>query len=508
LGAATGNKAMPDEAPSEPAMFLSSVPAGRFERRAALAFVLVSAVIFLVLAPSATRPLAPMPAFIPAYEAALVLSDVITAAFLFGQFHALRTRGLLLLACAYLFTAALAVAHLLSFPGLLASTGLIGAGPQTTAWLYMFWHIGFPILVIAYALSDDRPFGGETSARGAMIGAVAATLGAAVGLTLLATAGHDALPALMREDHYRPTMAIVISMVWLFSLLALLALLRRRPYCVLDLWLSVVICAWLFDIALSAALNAGRFDLGFYAGRIYGLMAASFILLVLLTRNGVLFARLIAEHQHERRRAAELQRISATDPLTGIANRRAFDQALDSEWRRTMRYKTPLSLLMIDVDYFKRFNDTYGHPAGDECLRRVAQAVASNVRRAGEVAARYGGEEFAVLLPHAEAAEARRLAERICESVRQLGVPHVASATADHVTVSIGAAGAVAAMRFDPEEGARGANDNGLSFAPPSAATLVESADRALYAAKAAGRNRVCMLSDRGEPDTAAQPAA
>ncbi len=173
-----------------------------------------------------------------------------------------------------------------------------------------------------------------------------------------------------------------------------------------------------------------------------------------------------------------------------------------------MRYKTPLSLLMIDVDYFKRFNDTYGHPAGDECLRRVAQAVASNVRRAGEVAARYGGEEFAVLLPHAEAAEVRRLAERICELVRQLGVPHVASATADHVTVSIGAAGAVAAMRFEPEEGARGANDNGLSFAPPSAATLVESADRALYAAKAAGRNRVCMLSDRGEPDTAAQPAA
>ncbi|MEW6643787.1 MAG: GGDEF domain-containing protein [Pseudomonadota bacterium] len=488
------------EAQDEPAAFLSTVPAGRFERRAALALVLLSAVIFAVLAPNATRPLPPVRAFIPAYEAALVLNDLITAAFLLGQFSALRMRSLLLLACAYLFTAAEAVAHMLSFPGLLAPAGLAGAGPQTTAWLYMFWHAGFPILVIAYTLSKDRRIGEATSARATMLSAVAVTFGAAVALTVVATAGHDALPAVMQDNHYRPAQTVVISIVWLLSFLALvLVLWRRRPYSVLDLWLIVVICAWLFDIALSGGLNAGRYDLGFYAGRIYGLVAASFILLVFLARNGALYVRLIAAHEHERRQAAELQRLSVTDPLTGIANRRAFEQALDGEWRRTLRYKTPLSLLMIDVDYFKRFNDSYGHVAGDECLRRVAEVVAAHARRAGDVAARYGGEEFAVLLPHTETLDACRLAERLCESVRQLRVPHAASAAADHVTVSVGVAGAVAAMRFELEDVARGANDNRPPIVLPPAATLVASADRALYAAKVAGRNCACMLSDEGE---------
>jgi diguanylate cyclase (GGDEF)-like protein len=501
-------EATPAEAVGEQGAFLSTVPASRFEHRAALVFVLVSIAIFVMIAPSATRPLPSAPAFIPTYEVALALNDLITTAFLFGQFNALRMRGLLLLACAYLFTAAMTVSHLVSFPGLLAPSGLINVGPQTTAWLYVFWHAGFPILVIVYALSADRRLAEETNARKAALGAAAITICMAGALTLLATIGHDALPALMQENRYRPAVAAVIATVWSLSLVALVTLSRRRPYSVLDLWLLVVICAWLLDVALSAALNAGRFDLGFYAGRIYGLIAASFILVALLTRNGVLYARLIAAHELERNLVIELQRLSVTDPLTGIANRRAFDRALDNEWRRTLRYKTPLALLMIDVDYFKRFNDTYGHVAGDECLRRVAQVIASNARRAGDVAARYGGEEFAILLPHTETSEARRFAERVCDSVGQLGIPHAASAATNHVTVSIGVAGAVDAMRFEPEESAQGANDNRPPITPPAAATLVKSADRALYTAKAAGRNGVCMLSDDGELDTAAQPAA
>jgi diguanylate cyclase (GGDEF)-like protein len=494
------------EAPSGSAAFLSTVRASRVERHAAVAFVLVSTVIFVAIAPSVARPLPHAPAFISGYEIALVLNDLITAALLLGQFYALRTIGLLALTCAYLFTAALTVSHLLSFPGLLTHAGLMHTGRQTTAWLYMFWHAGFPMLVIVYALSADRH--AKTSARIIVPIAVLITFGVAVALTLAATIGQDALPALMQENHYRPAMIAVISIVWLLSLLALLVLMRRRPFSALDLWLSVVMCAWLFDIALSAALNTGRYDLGFYAGRIYGLAAASFILLMLLTRNSALYTRLVAAHERERGLAVELQRLSVTDGLTGVANRRAFEQALDSEWRRTLRYKTPLALLMIDVDYFKRFNDAYGHVNGDECLRRVAKVIASNARRAGDVAARYGGEEFAILLPHTETGEARMLAERICEQVLQLAISHEASAVAAHVTVSIGVAGATAAMSFEPDEGGGGANDNRPPIAPPPAVTLVSSADRALYAAKAAGRNRVCMLSDNGELDSAAQPAA
>jgi diguanylate cyclase (GGDEF)-like protein len=484
---------------NEQANYLSTIPASRLERRVAVMFAVASLLVFIAIVPFAKLPLPQAASFIPGYETALVLNDLITAALLLGQFSALRTRGLLLLSAGYAFTAAMAVAHLLSFPGLFTPRGLIGDGGQSTAWLFMFWHAGFPIFVIAYAQSGSRIIDEGIGARSAMFRAIALTMVGALAATALASAGSRALPPLMTGDHYRAPMPFVVVGVWLLSLAAMLNLLRRTPYSVLDLWLTVVACAWLLDIALSAGLNAGRFDLGFYAGRIYGLLAASFVLLALLTHQGVLYARLVMAHELERRLAIELQRVSNTDALTGVANRRAFEEALDSEWRRTLRYKTPLCLLMIDVDYFKRFNDAYGHVVGDECLRRVAEAVASKARRAGEVGARYGGEEFAILLPNVELPEAQLLAEWVCDSVRQLGIPHAGSAAAGYVTVSIGVASATAAMRFEVRGDRGSANDNRSPLCPPPSSSLVVNADTALYSAKSAGRNRVCVFH-AGEP--------
>ena len=228
--------------------------------------------------------------------------------------------------------------------------------------------------------------------------------------------------------------------MWLLNLLALYGLSRRRPYSMLDLWLIVTMCAWLFDIALSAVFNAGRYDLGFYAGRIYGLLAASFVLVVLLHEHGKLYVQLIKLRDSDREKADELRRLSTVDPLTGVANRRAFEDALGQEWRRMMRHGTTLSLLMVDVDCFKHFNDAYGHVAGDRCLRTVAQVLAGKARRAGEMAARYGGEEFAVLLPHIDIAEAKKLGEVICAAVSDCGIAHEHSEAASYVTVSVGAA--------------------------------------------------------------------
>jgi len=257
--------------------------------------VLVSAAIFIAAVPFAKVRLAPVLAFIPIYQSALAVNDLITAVLLFGQFSFLRSRGLLLLASGYLFTALMAIVHMLTFPGLFTPTGLLGAGPQSTAWLYMFWHGGFPALVVAYALSKEQPH--ETDpprgrASVVVLARVTAVAAVAAGFALLATAGHDALPAIMQGHHYTPAMIVVVSSVWALSLLALVTLWRRRPHSVLDLWLMVVMCAWLFDIALAAVLNAGRFDLGFYAGRVYGLLAASFVLAVLLVENGRLYFEL------------------------------------------------------------------------------------------------------------------------------------------------------------------------------------------------------------------------
>src|SRR6266446_6199404 len=133
-------------------VFLSTLPAGHGERRLALAVVLVSAAVFVIAVPLAKVRLSPVWAFIPVYQSALVINDLITAVLLFGQFSILRSRALLVLASGYLLTAFMAVSHALTFPGLFSPTGMLGAGPQSTAWLYMFWHGGFPLLVIAYAL--------------------------------------------------------------------------------------------------------------------------------------------------------------------------------------------------------------------------------------------------------------------------------------------------------------------------------------------------------------------
>ena len=279
-------------------VFLSILPAQRAERRVALAVVLVSLAISLVVAPFAKLQLPRVEAFIPIYESALILTDLITAILLFGQFSILRSRSMLLLACGYLFTSFMVVAHMLSFPGLFVQGGLLGAGPQTTAWLYMFWHGGFPLLVMSYVASGSKMI--ELPVRAVIFGSVVAVAAVVYAMVALATVGQGVLPVIMEANHYTPAMQGVISVIWLTSLAAATLLWRRKPQSVLDLWLMVVLCAWLCDMALAVVLNAGRFDLGFYAGRIFGFAATSFVLIVLLLETRALYARLARSLEAER----------------------------------------------------------------------------------------------------------------------------------------------------------------------------------------------------------------
>lgn len=287
-------------------MFLSTLQATHRDRNAALAVIAVSLILFACAVPFAGLPLTPIPAFVASYQSALVINDLITAILLFSQFAILRSRALLLLASGYLFTAAAAIVHALTFPGLFTSAGLLDAGPQTTVWLFMIWHGGFPLFVIGYALLKDKD--GGTKIRGSVGVAILASA-IAVGVVMSAvtwvvTARHDILPTLLSGGHYATALFGVVSAVWGFALAALLALWLRRPHSVIDVWLMVVLCAWLFDIALSAIVNVARFDLGFYAGRIYGLCAASFVLAVLLADNVALQAKMARLLETLRREAA------------------------------------------------------------------------------------------------------------------------------------------------------------------------------------------------------------
>ncbi len=166
----------------------------------------------------------------------------------------------------------------------------------------------------------------------------------------------------------------------------------------------------------------------------------------------------------------KLEQLSSLDGLTGLFNRRYFDANLVKEWKQALRTHTPLSLLIVDIDHFKGYNDRYGHLEGDECLRKVAQALYEALLRPIDIVARYGGEEFTAILPDTDREGAELVARRMMEQVERLDIPHSGGAVTGRVTVSIGATTLVPSGRL-------------------SANTLLEYADKALHEAKEAGRN-------------------
>ncbi|WP_240456815.1 diguanylate cyclase domain-containing protein [Acidovorax sp. 1608163] len=171
--------------------------------------------------------------------------------------------------------------------------------------------------------------------------------------------------------------------------------------------------------------------------------------------------------------ADELRSMATTDGLTGLANRRYFDELMRREWQRCARTGSSIALLMADIDHFKRYNDSYGHPGGDACLQAVAKTLTLVARRPADRVGRLGGEEFVVLLPDTDVAGGQEVAEHAVKLIQALALPHVASLTAEHVTISVGVAVCTGQdmARHDPQ-------------------SLYSAADHALYAAKAQGRNR------------------
>ena len=189
--------------------------------------------------------------------------------------------------------------------------------------------------------------------------------------------------------------------------------------------------------------------------------------------------------QELERLARKLERMSNQDGLTGIANRRCFDDIIVKEWVRNGREGTPLGLLMIDIDHFKSYNDALGHVNGDGCLCAVAESIRAAVHRPGDLVARYGGEEFAVVLPNTNYAGARAVAETIHANLSKTCLKHPDSSVSCTVTVSIGVASGVPTCQTTPED-------------------LIHAADRALYQAKQSGRNRTETLCLPG-PDEVRQ---
>lgn len=280
--------------------------------------------------------------------------------------------------------------------------------------------------------------------------------------------GHVRLPGTKAVLTVMRTKADVLREVNDSARSALAKILVTGLFCFLVIWLGGerLVLKPIDDLTKSAArLGSGDLTARVETGRLSPELR-------LLGQTFNAMAAKLAEHNMQLRKSnAQLTELASTDGLTGVANRRRFDEEIEAEWQRAVRDGTPISLLIADVDHFKKFNDRYGHLEGDECLKRVASVLNAAARRAGDLAGRTGGEEFAVLLPGPEIGDVLRIAETIRARVAALSIPH-ADNSGGYVTISIGAATA------RPHRG-------------ESVRKLLDAADAALYRAKRAGRNRV-----------------
>jgi signal transduction histidine kinase len=291
--------------PEEQDFILSNLSASGAQRRLALAVLLALLLaLFIVAGPLSTIQPGRINAFVPAYAMALFVIDSITAVLLFAQFSILRSHALLAISSGYLFTAFMLIPWMLTFPGVFTPGGLLGAGLQSTNWLYILWHAGFPMFVIAYALLKDadpakRLWQGSVAA--AILSSVAMTAAIVCAATFLVTAGDALLPPLMLDT-------VRLSALWfyaagsmaLLSVLALIVLWARRRS-VLDLWLMVVMCAYVIEICLISFPVPARYTVGWYAGRVCGLVSGSLVLFVLLYEITMLYAQLLRALLAQRR---------------------------------------------------------------------------------------------------------------------------------------------------------------------------------------------------------------
>jgi len=425
----------------------------------------IALLILLTLAVAAPRAGLQWPAINPFMPmcALTVFTTASIAAFLLGaQFIVTRQPMLGALGGAYAFTALAVALQLLMFPGVFSPTGLFGARPTSAAWMWVFWHGGFPLFVILAVLMRDR-LSRDAVADG-RVGLWAWLLiggPVLVGVLLCSFAVLTNLPPPLHAGNGDNPVAVVLWAINAIAVLAVVASGRLRA--VLDVWLAIAALACLTDTTLNL-LSTDRFTVGWYVARLFSMFAPGVLVCVLVWEVTALYRRLFEAH-------VSLRQASMRDALTGLYNRTYFNEQIDNQISAAQGNGQPFSLVMVDVDHFKRYNDAFGHLKGDACLAAVAHALAGVVRRPADFIARYGGEEFVVVLPETDANEAQALAERAREAVLRLRIE--AAAPSRYVTVSAGCA--------------TSAPGNSVL----SIDTLVETADAALYRAKAAGRNLV-----------------
>jgi len=385
-------------------------------------------------------------------------AEFVTAFLLLAQFRVNGRLSFAILAASYAFSAIITWPYLAAFPGAFRTGALPPGEQQISIYLWMIWRCSFPTLAIVAALNDAETsrIVGRRKIDVATGVAVAAPIFATGALTALVVAFCSKLPPLVIAGHFQPLfMLALIPFIIALNALGCFVLLRRGRLTGLSLWLAVA----MFSEGLDSLLNLSgqRYSYAWDIGKLSTVFTASVVLVMILCDIADLFARLAS--------------VARIDVLTLLPNRRAFEEHSELVFHNARRRNESVGLLVVDIDFFKRFNDSFGHLAGDECLRAVAREMATCATRPLDLVARFGGEEFAVVLPNMHLQGVLIVGERIRAVVERLEIVHGMQALG-RVTISIGAAFTADPHSVDED-------------------TLFEMADRALYEAKEHGRNRV-----------------
>lgn len=410
----------------EPSMLADAVhrPAKRQHRVVAAALVACFAAVTVIALAHGTAPGPIAPAFVPICATLWTVADLMTTFLLLSQFAVTGLRAFAFLGATYALVAIVSVPYIIFFPGVFAITGDLPYA-NVSPFLFFAAHLTFPLLVAAYHLHDPHLTKRSTNRAMTLGVAFAGTLAAGAVLIAVAVTCRHLLPPLIAGGRFTPLLTMVLLPVVAALDVGAVVLIcaRARKLDALQVWLIVVLIAAALETLLDAG-SGGRYTIGWYVGKVEVFAGACVVFVALLLEVSALYRR--------------LGDLAMTDSLTGLRNRRAFDDYATWNIEVARRGGSELAFLVVDIDFFKRYNDRYGHAAGDVCLKRVADVLRASLGRAVDIVARYGGEEFVALLPGATATSARELGERIRSGVANLGIDHGDSAVASVVTVSVG----------------------------------------------------------------------
>lgn len=439
---------------------LNEEPVTRGSYGRALRYAVLLAIAALAVTTAAGAVLPQAFALFAMLQSAAIMSTAITAMLLLAEAATLRLLPNAVLGAGFAFAGATMLPYTLLFTGLFPGFAqAIGAAPTAHEYLWFFWQAGLLIAVLVYQRLRRVAKPGPRAA--AMGRTTIAGLAVAYCVLTPAAIWIPGWPAGFADGRWTPVFWLfMVPVLALLSGAIIVEMIQRRARATtLDAWVAIVAANVIAGVYL-IALGGAPFTLGWYASCIVTLFTASVVLTAQLARAMRTYTELIE-------RAEVLEGEAHTDMLTGLPNRRRFDEEFARAYGSSVRRSSPLSVALIDIDRFKQYNDHFGHQAGDEALRRIAQAIAESVGRSGDVAARYGGEEFVVILEETTRSGAFGVGERIRMTVLQAGIE---APRGGPLTVSVGVAARLPGS---------------------TAEELLHQADSALYEAKNAGRNRV-----------------